>query len=68
MNQSDGFFRITSVHRFDLEDAGFDISNVDDATMDELADAMRDAYVDNGFWIDLPIIAEEVLGIPKRKN
>ena len=32
--------------------------------MTELADKLADAYCEDGFWIDLPIIAED-LGIPK---
>jgi hypothetical protein len=58
-------FEITSVSREDLETAGFDASDVDDDTMERLADKMGDAYVSNGFWIDLPIIAE-YLEIPKK--
>ena len=58
-------FEITSVSREDLDLAGFDTSDVDDSTMERLADKMGDAYVSNGFWIDLPIIAE-YLEIPKK--
>src|SRR4051812_40935190 len=54
----DGHFPITSVHRGDLEAAGFNAGAVDDATMIELAEKMADAYVENVFWIDLDIIAE----------
>jgi hypothetical protein len=60
----DGHFLITSVHRSDLEEEGYDISNVDDATMLALARKMAEAYIENVFWIDLPIIADS-LGIPK---
>lgn len=58
-------FTITSVCRADLEGEGYDTSNIDDATMERLASKMADAYCDNGFWIDLPIIAEH-LEIPKK--
>ena len=58
------YFKITSIHRADLDSIGFDISNVDDDTMIELADKMKEAYLEQGFWIDLPILAEQ-LGIPK---
>jgi len=61
----EGYFPITTVHRGDLEAAGFDTTAVDDATMADLAGKMADAYVENAFWIDLEIIAEE-LGIPYR--
>jgi hypothetical protein len=63
-NKPKEFFNITSVSREDLEGIGYDTSNVDDATMEHLASKMADAYCDNGFWIDLPIIAE-YLDIPK---
>lgn len=59
------FFDITSVSREDLDDIGFDTSNVDDSTMANLASKLADAYYDNGFWIDLPIIAKH-LGIAKK--
>ena len=59
-------FPITSVSREDLIDIGFDAKNVDDGIMEHLASKMADAYCDNGFWIDLPIIAEH-LGIKKTK-
>ena len=61
----DSHFPITSVHRGDLEAAGFDAGAVADATMVELAEKMADAYIENTFWIDLDIIAES-LGIPKQ--
>jgi hypothetical protein len=60
-----GHFPITSIHRGDLEAAGFDASAVDDATMLELAEKMAEAYVETAFWTDLDSIAEE-LGIPVR--
>lgn len=59
------FFPITGVHRDDLEGEGYDTSKVDDSTMRRLASKMADAYLEASFWIDLPIIADE-LGIPKR--
>ena len=62
---TDGYFPITSVHRDDLEGLGYDTSNVDDGTMQELASKMADAYLDQVFWIDLPIIADE-LELPKK--
>lgn len=60
------YFNITSVARADLEGIGYDTSKVDDATMERLASKMADAYCDNGFWIDLPILAD-YLEIPKQK-
>jgi len=63
----DEFFKIVSVHRNDLERIRYDTTNVDDATMRQLANKMADAYCEICFWIDLEIIADSV-GIPKKKN
>jgi hypothetical protein len=63
----EGYFPITSIHRMDLEQAGFDAAQVDDRTMMEIADKMAQAYLNNGFWADLDIIAEG-LEIPVRKQ
>jgi len=60
-------FPIVSVSRADLEDKGYDTSEVDDATMERLASKLGDAYVENGFWIDLPIMAD-YLEIPKKEE
>lgn len=61
------FFTVTSVAREDLEDIGYDTSKIDNVTMEHLASKMADAYVGNGFWVDLPIIAD-YLEIPKKKT
>jgi hypothetical protein len=60
------YFKITSVHRDDLEERGFDTSKVDDAAMERLARKMADAYVENCFWDDLETIAD-IIGIPRRE-
>lgn len=60
-------FPITGVQREDLESIGYDTTSVDDETMRQLASKMADAYCDNGFWIDLPILADH-LEIPKKKE
>ncbi|MGO9685870.1 MAG: hypothetical protein ACLPTZ_25420 [Beijerinckiaceae bacterium] len=62
----DGYFPITSVHRADLESLGYDVSDVDDATMIRLAGKMANAYRELVFWIDLPIIAD-ALEIPMKE-
>ncbi len=62
-----GSFKITGVHRDDLEVAGFDASNVDDATMERLASRMSDDYLEQLFWVHLPIIAE-YLDIPRKEG
>ena len=60
-----GYFPITSVHRNDLADYGFDVSGVTDEQMERLADKMGDLYVEvGGFWDQMEEIAEQ-MGIPK---
>lgn len=61
-----GYFKVTSVAREDLTGSGFDTTLVSDETMERLASKMADAYCDNGFWVDLQLIAED-LEIPKSK-
>ena len=60
-------FEITSVTREDLESRGFDTTNITDEQMEELARKMCDDYLEQMFWISLDIIAEDIIGIPKRK-
>lgn len=60
-------FKITSVCRADLEDRGFDVSNITDAQMEELAKRMCTDYLEQMFWISLDIIAEDIMGLPKKK-
>jgi len=54
------YFKITSVHRDDLKCGGFDADRVTDEQMVELADRMKDAYVDAAFWRDLVDIADDM--------
>ena len=60
-------FEITSISREDLESRGFDTTNITDAQMEELARKMCDDYLEQMFWISLDIIAEDIMGIPKKK-
>lgn len=62
------FFKITSVSREDLEEAGFDVSKVSDAKMCTLAGKLADDYYDQLFWSSLSIIAEGNLKIPRKNN
>lgn len=59
------YFPITHVSRDDLEGQGFDTTDTDDCTMERIASKMGDAYCENGYWIDLDIIVEDV--VPKYK-
>lgn len=64
-NDKKEFFEITSVSREDLEDVGFDTSNVTDEQMEHLARMMADDYLEQLFWTSMEIIAEDFIGIPK---
>lgn len=65
--QEKEFFPITSVSRNDLEERGFDTSEVDDDTMERLASKMSDDYCEQMFWTSMEIIAE-IMGIPKKEK
>ncbi|MBQ9655934.1 MAG: hypothetical protein IJV38_07925 [Prevotella sp.] len=58
-------FSISQLSREDLEQQGFDTSNVDDKMMQHLADKLGDDYCEQLFWVSLDIIAES-MGIPKK--
>ncbi|MFI3294349.1 MAG: hypothetical protein SNI70_12650 [Rikenellaceae bacterium] len=53
------YFPITFLHRDDLASRGFDAEEVDDCTMKEIAEKMGRAYQENGFGVDLDILAED---------
>lgn len=58
------YFQITSIHKDDLEHAGFDASKVSDGDMEDIAKKLADDYCEQLFWIALPIIAE-CYNVPK---
>lgn len=60
-------FPISCLSREDLEEKGFDTSNVDDATMERLASKMGDDYNEQMFWDVLPIHAN-YMDIPLRED
>lgn len=60
-------FPVTSISRDDLEAAGFDAAGVTDEQMERLADKMADDYLEQMYWISMKILAEDALGIPKKK-
>lgn len=60
-------FSISRLSREDLEQQGFDTSDVDDKMMQRLADKLGDDYCEQLFWVSLDIIAES-MGIPKKKR
>lgn len=60
-------FIITAVSREDLEEKGFDTSEVSDEQMGILASKMADDYLEQLYWISL-VITAEYLGIPKKNQ
>jgi len=59
------YFPITSLHREDLNSIGFDISNIDDGTMERIASKMANDYLDQLYWSSLEIIAD-ALDVPRK--
>jgi hypothetical protein len=67
IDEDEGYFEISSLHRDDLEEIGYDTSKVDDSVMKTLASKLGSDYCDQLFWGSLPIIAD-YLGIPKKRK
>ena len=65
IDENEGSFEVSSVHREDLEYIGYDVKQVDDGTMQTLASKLGDDYCEQLFWGSLSIIADG-LGIPKK--
>lgn len=61
-----GWFEVTAICREDLEEHGFDTSDVSDEMMNRIAGYMEQSYCGNGFTKDLKEACEE-LEIPKLK-
>jgi hypothetical protein len=59
----DRYFYITRVHREDLRGKFTDeeIASLTDDDMEEIADKMADAYLDDLYWVSLEAAAEIVL-------
>ena len=61
-------FCISRLSREDLESIGFDTSDIDDKTMQRLAEKLGDDYCEQLFWSSLEIIAEEGFNIPRKEG
>jgi hypothetical protein len=66
IDDNEGFFEISRLHRDDLESIGYNTSEVDDSVMKKLASKLGDDYCNQLFWNSLHILAD-VLDIPKRR-
>ena len=61
-------FCISCLSREDLDELGFDTSDVDDATMERIASKLGDDYCEQLFWTSLEIISEEGFDIPRKEG
>lgn len=61
-------FCISRLSREDLENIGFDTSDVDDKTMQRLAEKLGDDYCEQLFWSSLEIIADEGFNIHRKED
>ena len=63
-------FPITTICREDLKQCCSDseIELFTDTDMERVANKMSNAYLENGYWIDLRIIAEQILEDKKGKE
>lgn len=59
------YFQITAISRDDLAQRGFDVSEVDDEDMRELARKMESDYCEQLYWESMVIIAEQGLELPR---
>lgn len=50
MEKQKEFFTVSSVSREDLISQGWDAENLDDSTMQNIADKMGDAFCECGYW------------------
>ncbi len=60
-------FSISRLSREDLEERGFDASDVDDKTMQRLAEKLGEDYCEQLFWSSLEILAE-FFDIPRKEE
>ena len=64
IDDMEGFFPISYLHRDDLEGIGYDVSDVSDWDMETIAGKLGSDYTGQLFHSSLPIIADHV-GVPK---
>lgn len=65
---SEESFCISRLSREDLQELGFITDDIDDKTMQRIADKLGDDYCEQLFWTSLEIIAEEGFGIPRKEG
>lgn len=58
------YFDISCIHRDDIKDSGYDGEQMDDETMERLADMINDYNLEYGYREDLELACEQ-LKIPK---
>lgn len=58
------YFDVSSIHRDDIRDAGYDGDKLNDDDMEKLANKLDDYYLEYGYHEDLELACEK-LEIPK---
>ena len=59
-------YPLTSIDRDELEQWGYDVDQISDEEIEGLANRMGQAYRESVFEIDLKVIADEVLCLPRK--
>lgn len=67
-SEEEKLFPIIGITKQELEDNGFDTSNLDESDMLTMADKIKDALNDTGYQDILNIVAEECMNIPRKIN
>lgn len=65
IQKNSDYFAIATLTREDLVTDGYDVSNITDKEMDEIAEKLGDMYVEHVFWQDLVYVADE-MGIKQK--
>ncbi len=68
--RAEGMFILTSLSYEDLEGifTEKEIKSLDEGDMINIAHKMANAYIENGYWDDLKIIAQDILDDKNNKN
>ena len=67
IDDMEGYFPISSLHKDDLESIGYDTSKISDSDMETIARKLGDDYTEQLFWSSLPILADYV-GVPSKEQ
>ena len=66
IDDKEGYFPISYLHKDDIESIGYDVSKISDSDMKTIARKLGDDYTEQLFWSSLPIFADYV-GVPSKE-